>query len=38
MAELKTKKNDGSVMSFLESPAANKRLDDSLVILGMMKR
>lgn len=38
MAELKTKKNDGSVMSFLESPAANKRLDDSLVILGMMKK
>ncbi len=38
MAELKTKKHDGSVEAFLNSVEHDKRREDSFVILNMMKK
>ncbi len=37
MAELKTKKNDGDVVVFLNSVANEKRKADSFVVLDLMK-
>ncbi|GJM33047.1 MAG: hypothetical protein DHS20C18_20480 [Saprospiraceae bacterium] len=37
MAELKTKKNDGSVEAFLNSVEDDKKREDSFAILEMMK-
>lgn len=38
MAELKTKKNDGSVEDFLKSIENQKRMEDSFLVLDMMKK
>lgn len=38
MAELKTKKNDASVEAFLKSIENQKRMEDSFMVLDMMKK